>query len=51
MYPIAQVFYVLYSFDNIFDDNNLLCFRDLSNNELTGDLPEFLAKLPNLHTL
>ena len=27
------------------------CFRDLSYNDLTGPLPEFLAQLPNLYTL
>jgi hypothetical protein len=29
----------------------LFYFRDLSYNDLTGELPEFLAQLPNLKTL
>ncbi len=27
------------------------CFRDLSYNDLTGSVPEFLAQLPHLTTL
>lgn len=27
------------------------CFRDLSNNNLTGPIPDFLSELPNLNIL